>query len=186
MLERKCCRRENKYKNITNVAKSENSHLNFSLTVSALWADGKKSRGLCFSRPWLHTSLSFPTHHILEFHLGNWLLVLHLSLPEVGILSPSLMERHSHFQSELDERERSGVLLRGNRFCIPGFKGLQRCLVNLSRWEMSWDGFLLGFLAPTHKDTDFTVQVFAQTVVKLHETVWKDDFSTCWRSQNAV
>lgn len=34
------------------------------------------------------SSLSLPTHHILEFHLGNWLSALHLSLAKVGILSP--------------------------------------------------------------------------------------------------
>lgn len=49
-------------------------------------------------------------------------------------------------------------------FCIPGLKGLQRWLVTPSGWEISWDGFLLGCLAPTHKPTEFVVQVFAQAV----------------------
>lgn len=91
-------------------------------------------------KPGYPASLSLPTHHVLEFHLGNWLSVLHLSLAKVGNSFPLLMERHSHFQSEADERERSGVPLGENRFCIPGLKGLQRWLChpqwvgNVMRW----------------------------------------------------
>lgn len=33
--------------------------------------------------------------------------------------------------------------LRGNRFSSAGYKGRQHRAVTLSRWQMSWDGFLL-------------------------------------------
>lgn len=69
--------------------------------------------------------------------------------PRWGIFFPSPMERHSHFKSEVDERERSGVPLGGNRFCIPGLKRLQQWLVTSSGWDTSWDGFPLVFLADT-------------------------------------
>ena len=100
-------------------------------------------------KPGYPTGVSLPTHHVLEFHLCNWLFMLHLSLAKVGNFFPSTMERHSHFKSEVDERERSGVPLGGNRFCIPGLKGLQQWLVTSTGRDMSWDGFPLVFLADT-------------------------------------
>lgn len=76
--------------------------------------------------------LSLPTHHVLEFHFGNWLSMLHLSLAKVENSFPSLMECHSHFQSEADERERSGAPPGQNGFCMAGSQGLQRCRVTPS------------------------------------------------------
>lgn len=73
--------------------------------------------------------LSVPTHHVLEFHFGNWLCMLHLSPAKVENSFPSLMECHSHFQREADERERSCAPPSQNRYCMAGSQGLQRCRV---------------------------------------------------------
>lgn len=136
-------------------------------------------------KPGYPASLSLPTHHVLEFHLGNWLSVLHLSLAKVGNSFPSLVGRHSHFQSEGDERERSGVPLGEKRFRIPGLKGLQRWLVSPSMWEMSWDGFPLVFLALTHKPTEFVEQVFAQAVSVCVKQLGKVSYLP-WITKDAV
>lgn len=84
-----------------------------------------KDTSLQLHSPGYTASRLLPTHHILEFHLGNWPSAMHLSLAKVGDSFPSLIERHSHFQSGADESQRSGVLLRENGFCIPALKGLR-------------------------------------------------------------
>lgn len=67
-------------------------------------------------------------------------LCVHLSLAKVENSFPSLMECHSHFQSKADERERSGIPLGENRFCIAGFQGLaampchSQLVGNVMRW----------------------------------------------------
>lgn len=102
---------------------------------------------------WSCTSLTLflPTHHMLEFHLVNWLSALKLSLAKVGDSFPSLMERHSHFHRKADERERTGAPLRpGNRFSSAGHKGRQHRVVTLTKRLISWDGFLLLLLLQTH------------------------------------
>lgn len=120
-----------------------------------LWLSGLgQDTSLQLQKPGYPAGLPLPTRHVLEFHLGNWLSVLDISLAKVENSFPSLMDRHSHFQSEADERERSGVPLGENRFCISGLKRLQHWLVTPNRWEMSWDGFLL-FFALTHKPSEF-------------------------------
>lgn len=110
--------------------------------------------------------------------------MLHLSLAKVENSFPFLMERHSHFQSEADERERGGVPLGENGLCIAGLKGLQRWLVTPSRWEMSWDGLLLVFLTLACKPTEFIVQVFAQAVT-VNKTAKEGDRFTCVESQGS-
>lgn len=53
--------------------------------------------------------------------------MLHLSPAKVENSFPSLMECHSHFQREADERERSGAPPSQNRYCMAGSQGPQRC-----------------------------------------------------------
>lgn len=94
-----------------------NHHPALSISWERLWKRGLWLSGigqdtsLQLHKPGYPAGLLLPTRHVLEFHFGNCLSVLDLSLAKVENSFPSLMDRNSHFQSEADERERSGVPL---------------------------------------------------------------------------
>lgn len=107
-----------------------------------------------------------PSHHVLEFHLGNWLRVSPLAR-QGGEFFSSPTECRSHFQRRADERERSGAP-PGQNLSLRG--GIPKTAATLrpSHWSetdsCSWSWSLV-----------LIVQLFANAV-PVSTTGWSSEW----------